>query len=1159
MPLAPFGAESARALLVYLILNPGEAFSRDYLAELLWSELSPDSILANLRTALHRLTHLLRNDQAHPPFLEITRKAVRFNPNSDFWVDVNALNHLFEFTRTHSHRRITACPTCLSYLEHAVGLYRGDLLTGVRIDSQPYEEWMTIHRMQLHNKMMDALGSLALYYEKRRDYTRAEEYIRRHLELEPWREEMHRQLIRLLLLRGQRSAAMAQYEFCRRAMAQSFGVAPDPETSALYEQIVSQKYAVANLVSAPPTQNLPAPQALLVGRERECAQLIELLVEPTTRAVALLGPGGVGKTRLAQEIAWELLGSFDHGIWWAPVGDAGGAAGRGAQTPAPTSELGQLLMSIASALKLVPLGAGGLERQILDYLRSKEALLILDSFELAGGQEVLRFLVRLLDEAPRVLLLIISRHTVNLHSERVLRLGGLPDKVSVDLFLERAQRLRFDFDPDLQVLEDIRQLCILLDGIPLAIEIASAWVSRQTPEQIHQAVQANQEFLLVSNWDAPERHRSLAALYQSSWDLLSQEQRDALARLSVFRGGFDAQAAEAVTGASQQTLAALVDRSLLRKSPTGRLQMQSLLRQFAEEKLLTGAIEWMASDLPDASVLPDGRAGKDLQPGAGLEAFLRNRHSIYFLEYVCQREEALLGLQYQVILQELHLEWANIRTAWFSALQLEQVERLNCCLKGIYRYCTLTGLTGEGRTLVEAGYLAFVEDRPAPAVPTLESAERLALCARLSAYLAGLLSVEGKAELAASYAAQAVEQALLLADQELIAEAHFFSGLVLFSLQQSGDAFKQLNLALSAARRCGAQDIEANTLYLQGRLHFELVKLPQAIACLDQARALFSLQNDIRSHTLALRSLGKIYMYRQDTGMAQTYFKEFLLLNRELGLLSGEAAALENLGMIYAWMHEPGKSRSCLSQSLAGFERVGDRHGQAQVLTMIACTSLFLGDFDQTLPGCEVGLMLYREVNDLSGESAALAILGQLYAVLSRFERAQDASQQALEIARRIGSPQDQANALIALGMALTGLGAYDSALEACQSALALRRGLGQVSGVLDALGVMANLFVARRQPALALEAVEELLSNLAGANTLIDPAQVVLTCYRVLDLVQDRRAAEVLEKAYHQLQTWASRIEAGDEALQRSFWEAVPAHREIRLLARQNLKLPGA
>lgn len=237
-PVTGFESNKVRALLAYLAVYADRPHSREALAALLWPDQPDAKARHNLRQALSNLRQALGDSDTDAPLLDITRTTAQLNPQGDYWLDLAAFNAHVAASEEHPHPNLERCPVCIEQLEQAVELYQGSFLEGLFVeDSLPFEEWAALQRERVHRLSLDALYHLGRYYERRRDYARAQRHARRQIEMEPWREEAHRQLMRTLARGGQRSAALAQYETCRRTLAEELGVEPGADTRALYERI----------------------------------------------------------------------------------------------------------------------------------------------------------------------------------------------------------------------------------------------------------------------------------------------------------------------------------------------------------------------------------------------------------------------------------------------------------------------------------------------------------------------------------------------------------------------------------------------------------------------------------------------------------------------------------------------------------------------------------------------------------------------------------------------------------------------------------------------------------------------------------------------------------------------------------------------------------
>jgi predicted ATPase/DNA-binding CsgD family transcriptional regulator len=325
--------------------------------------------------------------------------------------------------------------------------------------------------------------------------------------------------------------------------------------------------------------SLPMPTTSFVGRDEELARITTLLADPTCRLLTLLGPGGIGKTRLAIQVAHEQLVNFDGSVYYVPL------------APLDSSDL--VTVAIANALQIPFHGSDPPQVQLAQYVREQQLLLVIDNFD--HMLDAVPLLVSLLETAVMVKILVTSRERLNVREEWIFLLEGLAfptnsssqpleKHAAVQLFVQRAHQNQRTFS-----LADneaaVRTICQRVEGMPLALELAATWLRMMTCSQIAAQMTANLDFLATPLRNVPERHRSMRSVFEQSWSLLSATEQEVLMRLSVLRGGFDLEAAERIAAASIFMLASLVDKSLIRLKPDGRYDFHEVARQFAAEKL----------------------------------------------------------------------------------------------------------------------------------------------------------------------------------------------------------------------------------------------------------------------------------------------------------------------------------------------------------------------------------------------------------------------------------------------------------------------------------------------------------------------------------------------------------------------------------------------
>jgi predicted ATPase/DNA-binding SARP family transcriptional activator len=717
-----FRTDKVRALLVYLALEAPRPQRRERLAAIFWPESDHETALSNLRLTLHRLRQTL--DAAAPGVADmlftVTRSTVEFHLTV-VQVDVVRFQQLLAECEAHHHEDLHTCPACLARLQQAAALYRGELLAGFGLADAPgFEEWLLLRRETLHHLALLALHHLATAYETQGELERALSNARRKLTIDPYREEAHQQVMRLLARSGLISQALAQYETCRRLLRTEVGVEPAAETVALARQISTGKFA--KLASRPddkakttphpthpitqwrgapavrsPNHNLPTYLTPFIGREQELSELRALLQQPEVHLVTLVGPGGMGKTRLALEVGQSLVAAFADGIGFASLAALADPA---AIAPAIATVLGLTLQ-------------GDWQQALAQSLRHKQLLLILDNCEhllpaaiatpqtvtVPGeGSGVGQLVADLLHAAPGLRILATSRARLNLRAEYLYRVEGLDfareakladaaSAAAVRLLVKSVQRLQPHFTLQPANLAEVLRICHLVQGMPLGLELAAAWADQLTLGEIAREIERNVDFLSVAQHDVPLRQRSMNALFAWSWRLLNEDEQGVLRQLSVFRGGFTREAAAAVAGATLPVLTSLVHKSLLRfvRQPAneqpageaGRYELHELLRQFAEKELARCPAEATAVAI---------------------------HHCHFYLGLVAQCEQRLARADFKSAVAELQGEIDNIRQAWTNALHQRQLEALDASAFALWLFYEFAGLAAEGAQMFHLQY-----------------------------------------------------------------------------------------------------------------------------------------------------------------------------------------------------------------------------------------------------------------------------------------------------------------------------------------------------------------------------------------------------------------------------------------------------------------------
>lgn len=895
-PIPGLRSDKSRALLAFLAVEADRSHRRERLVGLLWPDYPEVAARHNLRQTVFGLRQVLGDHKAKCPFLLLSREEIQFNAASDFELDVAQFNTHLAAVQRHTHAHLVDCADCAAHLQQAVELYRGKFLEEFFLeDSAEFEEWALVQREGLHQHALRALAQLADYCEKQGDLAGARAHAQRQLELDPWREQAHATMMRLYALQGDRTAAMTQYETCRRVLAKELGVEPSEETRILYEQIVDGKWKP--LTPSPlqhASSHLPTQLTRFVGRAREQADLAQMLSNPDCCLLTLVGPGGIGKTRLALQVGANSRAMFAQGVFFIPL-DA-------------TPSLGSVVQAISTALGLSSHGHTDPQLQLLNFLRERETLLIMDNVEHlpnAGG-----LFVEMLHSAPKTKLLVTSREQLAVREEWIYEVKGLAVPTSqvgqveefdaVALFMERARRAQAGFRLTEEDKVAVVRLCRLVEGVPLALELAAAWVRTLAVSEIVREIERNLDFLSVSWRDLPERHRSLRAVFDHSWSRLAAEEQKALGWLAVFHGGFHRRAAERVAQASLPLLASLVAKSLIhqkrsgqsgRSSPVGRYEMHELVRHYAEERLIERGER---------------------------EAACRE-HFCYFLGFAEEAEPMLIGREQVAWFNRLEEEHGNLQTAldWSlnragmldSAAGEESLRLANA----LVTFWTRRDHWSEGRAWLER-VLSQTAHLPA----TLERAKALNGAVTLAVQQADTVA-------ATNLAQESLKLAHGLGDPLRIAWALNSYANVLWKKKEYAAAQSECEKGLALFRQLGDDYGVAESLHALGHLAINQDHPAQAQRSLEDSLACYRKIGDLLGMYSVMGDLGLVaYLQNQDTS-ARSYLDQALSGARDIENIATTEAALNRLGDLARARGDYDEAGRLYTECLDLYRRMGDR------------------------------------------------------------------------------------------------------------------------------------------------------------------------------------------------------------------------------------------
>ncbi len=1043
-PLTTLDADRIRSLLTWLLLLRGAPVRRQELAFRLWPDTSEQQARTNLRNLLYQLRAALPEPDR---YLETTRHTIAWRKAGPYTLDVAEFEHAL-----HAAQQLLAAgaPSRQQALERAVQLYSGELLP------DGYDEWLEPHRERLRSAYAQALQSLVVIAEEAGAWQTAlcwAEQLRGH---DPLNEATYSQLMRLHAYSGNQQAIEQTYQRCAQLLQDELKVGPSAATRTSYQhwrdhaaKAALQQPKLERQVASAQRSRLPALPSALIGRSAELEQLNSMVADQAVRLVTITGPGGVGKTSLALTLAQQLIDS-GHVLSFIAL--------------TPLESVDQLLAAIATALGGIPDQQRVLLAQVANLLQAQPHILVLDNAEhLLDSAAVI---AELLEQAPATTILVTSRRRLQLRDEWVFRLTGLPTPAhtasddpaaysAIQLFVQSAQRATRQFQLTAHNQTAVVQICQLVAGLPLGLELAAAWTHMLEPAAIVQEIISNLDFLASTARDLPTRHRSLRAVFEHSWQLLADQERLCLARLTVFRGAFTRQSAAAVAAASLQLLSLLVDASLVHRTAHSRYDLHPLIRQYAAQQLQALAHE------------------QDTTQARFIE---------HYTEMLAEWEQPLCQHHDRQALAAIRDEIDNLRQWIDWALALRRYSDIQRGAETLAHFYEAVGWIPEG------------QQRFSAAVQQLELLEHSSEWSELD-----------------DQQHQQIQHTRCL----LLAKQATFEQLIgdIAQLRATLTALSTL------AERCAAPQWQSDVLRIWGTALRYLGKDAQECEqVLEQAIAGYTATGDVLNTIRSMFMLADLHTHHARTAAALHYLERGLALNRQLGSSYMQALLLSGMGVACVHQqHTQQQAAHYFKEALERFRSIDDALGILRTANNLGMLYCWMGYPHDGLVYLQEARSYAQRCQSFMEHTGVLDSLASTYFVLERYSEAHTAWVEALSSAERQGWLLGQGWACNGLGRIALALGDYAVAQRYLAQAVEHMQASGEPREIARCCGDLGRLYARTDQPEQALALYAQAIPQLTALNVLHQAAPLLIEQARLLQ--QQGRSDEALAAAHTAVQ----------------------------------------
>jgi len=1154
------------SLLLYLLLTAPTAHRKEKLVELIWPGVPAKKSLSYLRQALKRLRKVL-GDREEAAFFDFSQRTLRCREDAPIVFDVWRFDELYEKASQPERPRRQK----LHFYRQMLDLYHGDLFTQRSFFSEQLEEWFVAQKVLRRERALHACQTLLEHAASLGDWERTIEVAESLVELDPWSEKAYSFWLTALYGLGRKQEAEALYSDYQEKLQEAFGLEP---SEALQNKILDLQFGLPlqRGLSAKRKQTasrLPRGMTPFFGRERELLELERLLMSGESSLFTLRGTGGIGKTRLAVAIAKKVRSYFSSDAWFVPlerihipVELEWRRSGSSFYEMRELDELEEerereglqnlqdlLVGAIANALGLKSLGVASMEGQLLQYLKNKEMLLVLDNFE--HFVECREVLTKLLAQAPEVTLLVTSRQELELEQEKVISLAGLeqpgasdPEAIfespCVQLFLECAKRSTPSLDLSAENAHIIAEICALVDGSPLAIELAATLTGEVSCEELARQIGQKTTELSTPKHGIPERQRSMRAVFDYSWSLLGKRERWALIQCALFHGGFEKDALHKITSVSEEELERLHRKSLIRTDEAGRFSFHRLLERFAQEELAHFEQRQLESDTSNIDLLG-----------------VRQKYAMYFLRLLKVNTARKDPQGFKDGLEFLYREYDNIRNAWVWAVEVLELPILLESWEAMFDMYRFNGLYRDGKQLFAESVILFkAAQQTAPK----------ALAKDLRFLLMRFLSFDVHFSITfGSYEEgeqKADEIMLFLAhspDAWLEAYMLLAKGKIAMFRGQQEQAIELFSKVCALSDANHFHHFSINTLRELGKLHWMRGEYPRSVECGEKAIALCDLEGELmyKAGTLQylsapLISIGRYEESYQRLQESHQISSDFQNTRLEGGSLLAIGSYERSVGLYSKALHN--LSKAVLSSKDYGFDILA-----GACLCEVSLIYSVFGLHQQAEESLFEALELLEKSKYVRGQAYACAYLIAVKLARGELAEAERYVERALPAAEKSKDQEALLHTHLHTGHFRMQKDDFAVAAEHYQEALALLEASESSSNArLEPIVFLAKVSLSLGEPQEAFKRLEPHLSELMEEELfdVFEPGRVYWSAYEILRAVNASVLPSFLLSIEQMLRKRAEQISHPKQ--KQSFLENVWWHRELLELAKTHASSIG-